>query len=258
VKLATWNVNSIRARLAVVTEWLDQAALDVCCLQELRCTEAQFPAFELESRGYECVIAGQKARNGVAILARDTAHPSAVGFDNGFDRDNARLVSAEVSGVTIMSVYVPNGQSPELPAFEYKRDFFRELRALLERCYDPQMPLVIAGDFNVAPADADVYDPQLLRGSVCFHPDEQADFEHLLAWGLVDLYRHLHPQGNAYSWWDYRSGDFPNDRGMRLDHLLVTKPLAAACTACTIDREPRAWNKPSDHTPVVAEFARDP
>jgi exodeoxyribonuclease-3 len=257
MRIATWNVNSIRARLDVVTRWLDAAAPDVCCLQELRCTDEQFPAYEFESRGYECLVAGQKARNGVAILSRETAHPREVGFDNGFDDQNARLALADVSGVTVLSVYVPNGQSPELPAFEYKRDFFRELRAMCERRFDPHAPLVIAGDFNVAPDDDDVYDPELLRGSVCFHPDEQADFQQLLAWGLEDLYRRWHPDGKAYSWWDYRSGDFPNDRGMRLDHLLVTRPLAEACRACTIDREPRAWDKPSDHTPVIAEFALD-
>jgi len=253
--VATWNVNSIRARLDHVLRWLDLRRPEVCCLQELKCTAAEFPHLAFEAHGYHCVVYGEKARNGVALITKDTAQAVQRGFDNGFDAGPARLLTAHVADIDILNVYVPNGQAPATPAFEYKRDFLRELRAVLARRYRPEQALVVAGDFNVAPEDDDVYDPARLRGSICFHPDEQADFSHLKAWGLQDLFRRLQPQGRHFSWWDYRGGGFPRNEGMRLDHLLATPALAGRCTRCEIDCTPRGWERPSDHTPVLAVFA---
>jgi exodeoxyribonuclease-3 len=255
--VATWNVNSIRARCDHLVRWLELRRPTVCCLQELKCTEAEFPYFEFEARGYHCVVFGEKARNGVALLTTETATAVQRGFDNGFDAGPARLLAARVAGIDIVNIYVPNGQAPDTPAFEYKRDFLRELRAQLARRYRPEDPLVLLGDCNVAPDDDDVYDPARLRGSVCFHPDEQADILHLKTWGLQDVFRHLHPHGRHFSWWDYRAGAFARNEGMRLDHILATPALVARCTCCEIDRTPRGWERPSDHTPVLAEFADD-
>ena len=251
---ATWNVNSIRARLPHVIRWLESVAPDILCLQELKCQTDEFPHFEFESIGYQCVVAGQKARNGVAILTREMANPVQIGFGNGFDEENSRIVTAAISGIHVVNVYVPNGQAPDAPAFEYKRDFFRELRAYLERSFTPDDAVLLTGDFNVAPEDIDVYNPDLLRGSVCFHPDEKAAFAHLKAWGLTDIFRKLHPDGNYYSWWDYRGGGYPRNLGMRLDHMLITEPLVLQSVRCEIDREPRGWERPSDHAPVILEI----
>ena len=253
--VATWNVNSIRARLDHLLCWLALRQPDVCCVQELKCADADFPFLELEARGYHCAVHGEKARNGVALITKETARVVRRGFDNGFDAGPARLLAAQVAGVEILNVYVPNGQAPDTPAFEYKRDFLRELRALLVRRYRPEQALVMVGDFNVAPEDDDVCDPMRLRGSVCFHPDEQADFLQLKAWGLQDVFRRWQPHGKHFSWWDYRAGGFSRNAGMRIDHILATRALAERCTRCEIDREPRGWERPSDHTPVLAVFA---
>jgi exodeoxyribonuclease-3 len=253
--LATWNVNSIRARLGHAVQWIHAHQPDIFCFQELKCRTDDFPRYEFETEGYQCVILGQKARNGVATVTRELAYPVQEGFDNGFDPENSRFLSTTIAGIHVINVYVPNGQSPDSPFFEYKRDFFRELRRYLVRTYSPDDPVAIVGDFNVAPEDHDVYNPDLLRGTICFHPDEQADFAYLKSWGLVDLFRKMNPDGNYYSWWDYRAGGYPRNRGMRLDHILVTKSLAEACVSCVIDREPREWERPSDHAPVYAEFS---
>jgi len=264
MKITTWNVNSIRARLESVIRWLKENRPDVCCFQELKCQNDQFPASELETLGYNSIVYGQKARNGVAIISKSPPNKIQKGFTNNFDEENSRLIAAEIDGVNIINVYVPNGQDPELPAFEYKRTFFKELRSFLSQNFiKPNQTarsnrtarrIVLCGDFNVAPENEDVFDPDYMRGKICFHPDEQADFEYLKSWGLTDIFRKFHPEGNFYSWWDYRAGGFPRNRGMRLDHFLVSAPIAQACKSCEIDKEPRGWEKPSDHVPVTIDF----
>jgi len=255
MKAATWNVNSIRARVAHVCRWLEEHQPDVCCLQELKCMDDAFPHAAFEACGYHCYCFGQKARNGVALLSRTRLEDVQRGFGNGFDTESARLITARCADLAIINVYVPNGQAPATPAFEYKRDFLRELHALLRRRWSPDTPLLLAGDFNVAPTDDDVYNPAALRGSICFHPDEQNDFQRLLSWGLHDLFRTVHPHGKFFSWWDYRGGGFPLNEGMRLDHILVTESVASRCHDCFIDTMPRGWARPSDHAPVVAVWS---
>lgn len=253
--LATWNVNSIRARLEHAVQWIHARQPDILCFQELKCQTDDFPGYEFETEGYQCVVLGQKARNGVAIVTKEMASPIQKGFDNEFDPENSRFIAATIAGIHVITVYVPNGQSPDSPHFEYKRDFFRELRSYCANIYSPDDFVAIVGDFNVAPDDIDVYNPDLLRDTICFHPDEQADFVHLKSWGLIDLFRKMNPAVQNFSWWDYRAGGYPRNHGMRLDHILVTKPLAEKCVSCTIDREPRGWDRPSDHAPVLAEFS---
>ncbi len=259
--ITTWNVNSIRARLESVFRWLQENQPDVCCFQELKCQEHQFPLLEFQALGYQCLIHGQKARNGVATITKLEPTKVQKGFFNKFDEENSRLIATEINGVTIINVYVPNGQDPDLPAFEYKRTFFKELRSFLSQNFKTNRTfrgtedkIVVCGDFNVAPEDSDVFDPDYMRGKICFHPDEQADFEFLKSWGLTDVFKKLHPEGNHFSWWDYRAGGFPRNRGMRIDHFLASAPIVETCISCEIDKEPRGWEKPSDHVPVTIKF----
>jgi len=268
MKITTWNVNSIRARLESVFRWLKKEQPDICCFQELKCQEHQFPILEFQTLGYQCLIHGQKARNGVAIISKSTPTKIQKGFLNKFDEENSRLITAEIDGINLINVYVPNGQDPDLPAFEYKRTFFKELRSFLSQNFNnssrpvrsnrkgrsKEDKIIVCGDFNVAPEDEDVFDPNYMRGKICFHPDEQADFEYLKSWGLTDIFRQLHPEGNFFSWWDYRAGGFPRNRGMRLDHFLVSAPIVEICKTCEIDKEPRGWEKPSDHVPVTIKL----
>lgn len=255
MKIATWNVNGIRARYNGVMEWLDTVQPDICLLQELRCPTDVFPSFECEARGYQCAVYGQKARNGVAILAKEIMTQSATGFPHSYDRENARMVTAQINDITVISVYVPNGQAPHTPAFEYKRDFLRELRSYIATSFSPDDPLILAGDFNVAPEDNDVYDPDECEDALCCHPDERADFLHLMSWGLHDALRLHEPDKRIFSWWDYRKNAYARNIGLRLDLILITQPLIQRCTQCIVDTKTREVDSPSDHAPVIATFS---
>jgi len=254
MKIATFNVNSLRARLPIVLEWLAKACPDALCVQETKVQDADFPAGAFEETGYHCAFKGQKSYNGVAIFSRHAIENVECGLPDE-PRDEPRLIRAEVAGVTIVNTYVPQGYLPESDKFQYKLQWFARLLKYFERNFSPQDALLWVGDLNIAPAAIDVYDPQTLLGHVCFHPQVHEALGRVMAWGFVDVFRKHCDKAGQYTFWDYRMrGTFTRNLGWRLDHIMATAPLAAQSTACTIDRAPRAAERPSDHTPVVAEF----
>ncbi len=255
--LATWNVNSVRMRLEHLKRWLKLRAPDVVCLQETKATDQEFPFCELEEIGYYAVHAGGKGRNGVAILAKERPEDLLIGFPEVDDEEaRERLIVATVRGIRVHSVYIPNGGSVGSDYFLYKLEFIYRLREYFESHFDPQKDYVaLCGDFNVAPEEIDVYDPELLAGQICFHERERTAIKLLKEWGFVDTYRAVHPnERGAYTWWDYQFGAFKANRGLRLDHIWVSEALASKLKDAVIDREPRSWKRPSDHTPVIAYF----
>jgi exodeoxyribonuclease-3 len=254
VKVATWNVNSIRARLERLLAFLKRHEPDVVCLQETKVLDEAFPGDALRDAGYVSTPVGQKTYNGVALLSKAAPQAIVKGFDDGGDDSEARLVGASFDGVRCFSVYVPNGRSVGTPAYAFKLEWLERLRRMLEKEHDPASPLVVMGDFNVAPADIDVHDPEAWRDEVlCSGPEREA-LANLIDWGLVDAFRAAHPDTAAYTWWDYRRLGFPKNKGLRIDHLLMTRPLLARCTAIEIDREERKGKGASDHAPVLASF----
>jgi exodeoxyribonuclease-3 len=258
LKLATWNINSIRAREARLAAWLDRERPDVLCLQETKTEDAGFPAETLKRAGYEVALWGQKSYNGVAICVRPPLAIEDVtrGLGDGGERgDEARLIAATVGGIRIMCVYVPNGQDLESDKFSYKLAWYRRLRALLERTATAEQPVIVCGDFNVTADDRDVCAPDKWRGQIHCSDGERAALAELVGWGFVDLFRKFHPDGGVYSWWDYRGVAFFKNQGLRIDHILATTPVAARCTACRIDRDARKGQDASDHAPVIAEIS---
>jgi len=256
LKLASWNVNSIRVRRERLLAWLGAHRPDVLCLQELKATEAQFPFEAVREAGYEAAVAGQKAYNGVALLVRRGVpiEDVRVGLDDGVEDATARLLSAQVLGMRIVTVYVPNGQVVGSDKYAYKLEWFRRLRLYLERHHRTSEPLVLCGDFNVAPEPRDVDRPKEWERSVLFHVEVRAALQNVMAWGLSDTFRLHHKEGGFYSWWDYRMLSFPKNDGLRLDLILATSPLARQCTDASIQRDERKGKLASDHAPVLAEF----
>jgi exodeoxyribonuclease-3 len=254
VKIATWNVNSIRARHDALLSWLERAKPDVLCLQETKVVDDDFPTDELLRLGYGVAMAGQKTYNGVAIVSREPISNVAVGLVGEPESAEKRLIRATVGGVRVYSAYVPNGKSPDSPSFPEKLRWLRRLRATLESETSPDRPAVVCGDFNVAPDERDVFDPDVMRGQLHFHPEEHRALAELVGFGLVDVFRMHHEEGSLFSWWDYRAGAFRKNQGLRIDLILATRALAERCTGAEIDVEPRRGDKPSDHTPVVAVF----
>lgn len=254
-KLATFNVNGIRARLPLLIDWLKQHRPDVLCLQEIKCQDENFPADPFLEVGYTAAVKGQKSFNGVAILTRKPPDEVLKAFDDGKPDDEARLITAYVEGVWIVNTYVPQGRHPDDPAFQYKLDFFSRLKDWFSARFDPNRPLIWTGDMNVAPDPIDVFDPVRMDGEVGFHPAERETFAQVAAWGFTDLFRMHHPQEKQFTFWDYRlPKSFQRNLGWRLDHIMATKPLAEVSIACSVDTGPRGLPKPSDHTPVCAEF----
>ncbi len=253
-KVATYNANSIRARLKTVVEWLGAESPDVLCLQETKVEDGRFPALSFLEAGYHAAFRGEKAYNGVAIITREEPGEVRIGFDDE-EAEGSRLISAKVSGVDIVNTYVPQGYSPLSEQFRYKLDWLQGLHEYFDRNFKPSDPLLWVGDFNVAPEAIDVYDPEFLLGHVGFHPDEHAALARLREWGFVDVVRMHHPEPGLYSFWDYQVRNaVKKNIGWRLDHIWATRPLAEACTAAWVDVEQRTKEKPSDHTFVVAEF----
>ena len=254
MKIATWNVNSIRSRLERLLIWLEKSQPDVVCLQELKATDADFPYGAIREAGYHTAVYGQKVYNGVAILSRVGAAVAHRGMDDDVEDPQARFLAVEISGIHVISAYVPNGQVVGTEPYAYKLQWLQRLRAYLERHFTPQMPVVVCGDLNVARDEKDVAHPAKWAQSVLFDGGSRQALEHLLAWGLVDVFRQRHPEGGLYSWWDYRMLAFPKNDGLRLDYILATVPLAKRCAGAEIDRQERKGEKPSDHAPVWAVF----
>jgi exodeoxyribonuclease-3 len=251
VKLASWNVNSIRQRLAHVIDWLNAHEPDVLALQELKAEADKFPRAEIEATGYHCVLDGQKAYNGVALLSRNKPADVATGMPD-FSDEQRRVIAATYGGTRVINVYVPNGQSVGSDKYRYKLDWLDALAGYVAAELEHHEHLAIVGDFNIAPDDRDVHDPELWRDMVLCSGPERDRLKALLDLGLVDTFRLFDQPEGSWSWWDYREMNFRRKRGLRIDLVLASKALAARCTASTIDIEPRKLDKPSDHAPVVA------
>jgi len=253
MKIATWNVNSIRARLERIVSWTARETPDVLCMQEIKTTDELFPAAPFEELGYRVETLGQPTYNGVAILSQKPVTDIVRGLpDDGPDAQR-RLIAASIGKLRVVNVYVPNGQSPDSEKFVYKMEWLSRLRAFLAATERPGEPLILLGDFNIAPEERDIRYPDLWRGKVHFHPREHAALAQLTAWGLHDLFRKHHEEGGFYSWWDYRQLAFQKNNGLRIDLILGTGPVLERCTAARIDRDERKGESPSDHVPVMVE-----
>jgi len=253
MKVVSFNVNSLRARLTVVLAWLAEYQPDVLCVQETKVQDVDFPTDAFEGSGYKYVFKGQKSYNGVAIFSKSEIINVEFGFDDE-PKDEARLIKAEINGIVIVNTYVPQGYLPESEKFEYKLDWFNRLLTYFDKNFKPCDAVLWVGDFNVAPEAIDVYDPAALSGHVCFHPDAHKALNAVMQWGFVDVFRMHCREASQYTFWDYRLNSFKRNLGWRLDHIMATEPLAKKSSACYIDKEPRLAERPSDHTPIVAEF----
>ena len=253
MKLATWNVNSLKVRLPHLLEFLARHAPDALCLQETKCEDAAFPAAAIEQAGYRWIHDGQKTYNGVAILTREEATHVVRGIP-GFADLQKRVIAADVQGVRVVSVYCPNGQAVGSDKYEYKLRWFAALAQWLRAELAERPSLAVLGDYNVAPEDRDVHDPEAWRGQVLVSEAEREALRALAALGLADAFRLFEQPEKSYSWWDYRMAAFRRNLGLRIDHILLSAPLAARCRACTIDVEPRRLERPSDHAPVLCDL----
>ena len=253
MKLATWNVNSLKVRLPHLLDWAAQAQPDVVCLQETKVEDAKFPLMEIQAARYSAVFSGQKSYNGVAILSKTPLTDIAIGIPGLVD-DHRRVISGSLGDLRIISVYCPNGQSVGSDKYQYKLRWFAALHGWLKEELTRHPRLAILGDFNVAPEDRDVYDPKAWAGSVLVSEPERAAFRALLDLGLRDSFRLFEQPEKMYSWWDYRVFAFRRNMGLRIDHILLSSQLATSCSASTIDREPRKREQPSDHAPALAEI----
>jgi len=256
MRFASFNVNSIRARLPIVLPWLQKHQPDVLAMQETKVQDENFPKDAFEAIGYQCVFRGQKSYNGVALASRHDMEHVEFGLPDE-PRDEARIITAQVRGITLVNTYVPQGYLADTDKFQYKLDWFARLLNWFQSRFQPTDPVLWMGDLNVAPLPIDVYDPQAMEEHVCYHPAARKALARIMDWGFTDLFRKHCADAGQYTFWDYRRGsDFARNRGWRIDHIMATAPLADRCTACTIDREPRAADRPSDHTPIIAEFKK--
>ena len=254
MRIAAWNVNSLKVRLPQLLDWLADRQPDVVCLQETKVEDANFPHTEIEAAGYRVAFSGQKTYNGVALLAR--SEPGEVVCSNPHFADpQKRLLAATVGGVRVVCAYFPNGQAVGSDAYAYKLAWIAALDTWIAEQLASYPELVLAGDFNIAPEDRDVHDPAAWAGQILCSPAERAGFQGLLAHGLRDSFRLFEQADKSYSWWDYRMLGFQKNRGLRIDHVLLSAALAERCTAAGIDREMRKRERPSDHAPVFADIS---
>jgi exodeoxyribonuclease-3 len=250
--VATWNINSIRVRLPRLLQWLERRRPDVVCLQETKVVDGEFPADPLRALGYQCSFRGEKSYNGVAILS--LSPPADVLTRMPDDEADApcRFIAGTIGGVRIINVYAPNGGEVGSDKYAFKLDWYKRLRRYLDAFATPEGDVLLCGDFNVAPEDRDVWDPEQWRGQIlCSEPERNA-FRELLSWGFTDTLRMLRSESGIYTWWDYRGGAFHRGWGLRIDHVLMSSPLAGRCASVEVDRDERKGEKPSDHAPVVA------
>jgi exodeoxyribonuclease-3 len=254
IKLATWNVNSLKVRLPQVLQWLTTNPVDVLCLQETKIIDEKFPHAEIEAAGYQVIFSGQKTYNGVAILSK---HPMTDVVRNNphFDDEQQRLIAATINGIRVICAYMPNGQALDSDKYQYKLRWLEGLQQWLTAELAVHSQLALLGDYNIAPSDRDVHDPAAWIGQILVSEPERAAFTRMLALPMSDAFRLFDQADKLFSWWDYRQMGFRRNAGMRIDHILLSAPLAARCTACVIDKVPRKWEQPSDHTPVVATLS---
>jgi len=253
MRLATWNVNSLKVRLPHLTEWVAHAKPDVICLQETKTEDAKFPGAEVEAAGYRAAYAGQKTYNGVAILATQQPTGVSVGIP-GHDDEQKRVLAATFGDTRVICLYAPNGQAVGSDKYDYKLRWYGALRAWLVEEIKRHPRLAVLGDLNVAPEDRDVHDPKAWEGQVHVSEPERQAFHSLLEIGLKDAFRLFEQPEKIYSWWDYRMMAFRRNAGLRIDHILLSDALAARCIACSIDKAPRKLERPSDHAPVLADI----
>ena len=254
MRIASYNVNSLRARLPIVLQWLADSQVDVLCVQETKVQDVDFPTVAFDETGYHYAFKGQKSYNGVAILSKHPIEHVEYGLPDE-PRDEPRLIRAQIAGITIANTYVPQGQSPDSEKFQYKLQWFARLLDYFRRNFTPEDDVLWVGDLNIAPTPIDVYDPKTLLGHVCFHPAVHEALSDVMAWGFVDVFRKHCDKPGEYTFWDYRMPNaFGRNLGWRLDHIMATKPLAEKSTSCTIAKDLRRAERPSDHAPITADF----
>jgi len=255
MKIATFNANGIRARLPILLKWIETQQPDVLCIQETKVQDPDFPEAAFSEKGYYSVYKGQKSYNGVAILSSTVPETVDIGLYKNDPHEEARFIMARIHSISIVNTYVPQGQDPKSDKFLYKLNWFAELLTYFENNFDPESPLVWTGDFNVAVDPMDVYDPENLLGSVCYHPKEHEAIKKIKSWGFEDVFRRHHPEPKQYTFWDYRiPNSLKRGLGWRIDHIWATRTLADKSTSAWIDVDARRLPKPSDHTFLVAEF----
>jgi len=252
MKIVSWNINSLRKRQDRLFDWLEAVKPDIVCLQETKCPDDQFPALALQAVGYRSAYHGEKSYNGVAILANREPRDVRPSLCDEVVDPQARVIAATIDDVRVFSIYAPNGQAIGSPAYEYKLHWYRRLRDCIAN--EKSVDVIVCGDFNVAPEDIDVYDPDLWRGAIMASESERAAFRELCKIGLCDTLRIHHKEGELYTWSDYQMRAFEKNRGLRIDAVLASEKLATKCIAAGIDREMRKGKEPSDHAPVWAEF----
>jgi len=263
MKIATWNVNSVKARLPLLTRWLDMAQPDVALLQEIKCLESDFPALEIKGLGYHAELVGQKSYNGVAVLSRqpmtviERALPEAAALDRAPD-NQARYLEVEIDGLRVASLYLPNGNPVGTDKYPYKLAWMERLCEHAAKLLKAEVPFVLGGDYNICPTDDDVYDPKGWREDALCRQDSRARFRRLIHLGLTDAFRAIEPRAHRYSFWDYQAGRWHRDEGLRIDHLLLSPQVADRLTGAGIDKTPRGWDRASDHTPVWCELEPPP
>ena len=255
MKTATWNVNSLNVRLPQVQNWLAEHQPDILALQELKLDQDKFPAAALKMMGWHAVWSGQKTYNGVAIISRHEPQYVHTGLPALPDDPQKRIIAATINGVRVINAYCVNGEAPDSPKFQYKKEWFAALTEFVRGEIALHEKLILLGDFNIAPADQDCYDPEKWRGKILCTDEERGWFQTLLDLGLADALRQVRPEGVCYTWFDYRGAMFQRGLGLRIDHLLITPALAAALQDVQVDLDARAQERPSDHAPVWAEFA---
>lgn len=253
-RIATWNVNSLRVRLPQVLQWLESNPVDILALQETKLNDPDFPTADIAAAGYQVVFSGQKTYNGVAILSRRTATDVLANVP-GLDDPQRRFLAATFGDLHVVNLYVPNGESPESDKYAYKLNWLEHVHRYIENALVCYARVVVVGDFNIAPDDRDVYDPEAWQERILCTAAERTAFQGLLDTGLQDTFRHFTEDGGHFSWWDYRAAAFRRRMGLRIDHILSSQALIECCSECVIDPVPRGWERPSDHTPVVAGFA---
>jgi exodeoxyribonuclease-3 len=254
MKIATWNVNSVRARIPLITGWLESAKPDVLLLQEIKCQTDDFPSFEFEAMGYRCAVAGQKSYNGVAIVSRAEIMDLVTALPAFLDDPQARYIEATIEGLRIASIYAPNGNPVGTEKYVYKLDWMKRLTSHIKTLLAEEKPFILGGDFNVIPTEKDAYNPKAWENDALFLPETRALWREILNLGLTEAFRILHPHESAYSFWDYQAGAWQKDQGLRIDHFLLSPEASDRLQSCSIDKAPREQEKASDHTPVIMEL----